>query len=88
MRNRMEETDDWAMADAMANMDIASVSHDMAELATVEAALARLRDGDYGECADCGVRFPRPARCLPGGEPLRELPGGGRSRRPPRRSAR
>ena len=58
MRNRMEETDDWAMADAMANMDIASVSHDMAELATVESALARLRDGDYGECADCGVTIP------------------------------
>jgi DnaK suppressor protein len=61
MRNRLEETDDWAMADAMANMDIASVSHDMAELATVEAALARLRDGDYGECTDCGVAIP-PAR--------------------------
>jgi DnaK suppressor protein len=58
MRNRMEDTDDWAVADAMANMDIASVSRDLAELTTVEAALARLADGGYGECVDCGIEIP------------------------------
>jgi RNA polymerase-binding protein DksA len=58
MRNRMEDTDDWAVADAMANMDIASVSRDLSELTAVEAALARLAGGDYGECVDCGIAIP------------------------------
>ncbi|HEY3180159.1 MAG TPA: TraR/DksA family transcriptional regulator [Casimicrobiaceae bacterium] len=58
LRNRMEDTDDWAVADAMAAMDIASVSRVLAILADVEAALARLADGSYGECIDCGVAIP------------------------------
>jgi phage/conjugal plasmid C-4 type zinc finger TraR family protein len=58
LRNRMEETDDWAAADAMAAQDIALVSRDLAELANVEQALARLRDGAYGECVDCGKAIP------------------------------
>jgi len=58
LRNRLEDTDDWAAADAMAHQDIALVSRDLAELAEVEAALARLADGSYGECADCGMTIP------------------------------
>ena len=58
LRNRMEDTDDWAVADAMAAQDITLVSRDLAELAKVEAALARLADGTYGECADCGSPIP------------------------------
>jgi len=58
LRNRMEDTDDWAVADAMAAMDIAEVSRDLTELADVEAALARVADGLYGECADCGEPIP------------------------------
>ena len=58
LRNRMEETDDWAAADAMAAQDIAIVSRDLSELATVEQALARLGDGDYGACTDCGKTIP------------------------------
>jgi phage/conjugal plasmid C-4 type zinc finger TraR family protein len=59
MRNRKEDTDDWAAADAMANLDIANVSHELAELTEVEAALARLARGGYGECVDCGADIPR-----------------------------
>jgi RNA polymerase-binding protein DksA len=58
LRNRMEDTDDWAVADAMAAMDIAEVSRDLAILADVEAALARIKDGSYGECIDCGAEIP------------------------------
>ena len=58
LRNRMEDTDDWAVADAMAAMDIASVSRVLAILTDVEAALARITDGTYGECIDCGVPIP------------------------------
>ena len=63
LRNRMEDTDDWAAADAMAAMDIASVSRVLAILADVEAALARLADGSYGECVDCGAEIPYARLC-------------------------
>jgi RNA polymerase-binding protein DksA len=58
LRNRMEDTDDWAVADAMATMDISLVSRDLAVLAEVEGALARLADGSYGACVDCGADIP------------------------------
>ena len=58
LRNRMEETDDWAAADAMAAQDIALVSRDLAELSIVEQALARLDEGNYGACVDCGNAIP------------------------------
>ncbi len=73
LRNRMEDTDDWAAADAMAAQDIAQVSHDLAELTQVEQALARIADGSYGECLDCGrpipharlQAYPTATRCIP-----------------------
>ena len=72
LRNRMEDTDDWAAADAMAAQDIALVSRDLSELANVEQALARLADGSYGECVDCSnlipyqrlVAYPAARRCV------------------------
>src|SRR5436309_13134787 len=60
LRNRMEDTDDWAAADAMAAHDITLVSRDLAELANVEQALARFADGSYGECLDCRSPIPHP----------------------------
>ncbi|HEY7787496.1 MAG TPA: TraR/DksA C4-type zinc finger protein [Casimicrobiaceae bacterium] len=72
LRNRMEDTDDWAAADAMAAQDITLVSRDLAELASVEEALVRLADGSYGECADCAspisfarlAAYPAARRCV------------------------
>lgn len=58
LRNRMQDTDDWAAADAMAAHDITLVSRDLAELANVEQALARVNAGSYGECVDCGSAIP------------------------------
>src|SRR5512143_924588 len=54
LRNRLDETDDWAVADALAELDIAGVRHALTELADVDRALARMRDGGYGVCVDCG----------------------------------
>ena len=73
LRNRMEDTDDWAAADAMASMDISLVSRDLAVLAEVEGALGRLADGTYGACIDCGAdipyarlaAYPAAIRCVP-----------------------
>ena len=58
LRNRMEETDDWAVADLETALDVAEVSRDAGELREVEAALVRIKDGTYGECVDCGTHIP------------------------------
>ncbi len=58
LRNRMEETDDWAVADLETALDVAEVSRDAGELREVEGALARMQDGTYGECQECGQPIP------------------------------
>jgi DnaK suppressor protein len=58
LRNRMEETDDWAVADLETALDVAEVSRDAAELQEVEAALTRIKDDMYGICVECGLPIP------------------------------
>ena len=58
LRNRMEETDDWAVADLETALDVAEVSRDAGELREVEGALARVADGAYGDCVECGNHIP------------------------------
>jgi RNA polymerase-binding protein DksA len=72
LRNRLVETDDWAVADSLAELDIAGVRHTLKELADVDSALARMRDGSYGVCVDCGdpiaparlSAYPTATRCI------------------------
>ena len=58
LRNRMEETDDWAVADLETALDVAEVSRDAGELRDIEGALMRMADDSYGECIDCGKPIP------------------------------
>jgi DnaK suppressor protein len=73
LRNRIRESgDEWGVADGLAELDLAEVRHVLAELTQVDAALARMRDGAYGECADCGepiaparlIAHPTAQRCV------------------------
>ena len=72
LRNRLDENDDWAVADSLAELDIAGLRHALLELTEVDAALARLRAGSYGLCVDCGdaiaparlSAYPTATRCL------------------------
>ena len=73
LRNRIEESgDEWGVADGLAELDLAEVRHALAELTSVDAALARMRDGSYGDCIDCGVAiaparlaaYPTAQRCV------------------------
>jgi RNA polymerase-binding protein DksA len=59
--NQLAATEDWVLADILADLDIATVTRDIAELTEVEAALARIADGGYGTCTDCGepIGWPR-----------------------------
>ena len=52
---------------------IAEIDRDAGEMAAIDAALARLDAGTYGQCVDCGAaidaarleRVPETARCTP-----------------------
>ena len=57
--NRREETDDEAAADTASRMDIAAVAREAEELASLEGALRRLSEGEYGICAECGEPIAR-----------------------------
>jgi RNA polymerase-binding transcription factor len=59
--NQLAATEDWVLADILADLDIATVTRDVAELSDVEAALAHIADGTYGTCVDCGepIGWPR-----------------------------
>src|SRR5262249_58262870 len=52
--NQLDETEAWVLADILADLDIATVTRDVAELSDVEAALVRIDDGSYGTCSNCG----------------------------------
>ena len=70
--NQSKITDDDAVADAAAAMDVAMVIRESRELQDIEAALARIADGSYGICTDCGEEidrarlkaYPAAVRCL------------------------
>ena len=72
LRNRLDETDDWAVADGLAELDIAGLKHALDELAEVDAAIARFEVDAYGECSDCGETiagarlhaYPTATRCI------------------------
>jgi len=49
---------DEALADVVADLDNAEVHRDLAEVRELEAARARIADGSYGVCADCGADIP------------------------------
>jgi DnaK suppressor protein len=82
-KNELAATDDWVLADILADLDIAMVTRDIAELSEVEAALVRVDDGRYGICSDCGepIGWPRlnvqpaAARCIACQEKLERRTG-------------
>lgn len=81
--NQSKLTDDDAVADATAQMDVALVIRESQELQSIEAALARIADGSYGVCADCGEdiararlkAYPMATRCVPCQEKYEHLYG-------------
>ena len=52
--NQSQFTDDDAVADAAAQMDVAMVIRESQDLQNIEAALARIDDGSYGYCLETG----------------------------------
>jgi DnaK suppressor protein len=66
------DTADEAVADLLSDLDNAETSRDLNELRDIEAAQARLEDGSYGLCEDCGLEIalarlravPGASRCV------------------------
>ena len=63
---------DESVATLIGDLDHADVSRDMTELRALEAARARIAEGSYGVCADCGGEIeyerlkaaPEALRCI------------------------
>jgi DnaK suppressor protein len=63
---------DESTADLLIDIDNAMVHRDVQEIREIEAALQRISEGSYGECAECGLdidygrlqAFPAATRCL------------------------
>lgn len=53
--------DPTAQVETEKDIEFAIGEHEMAGLDAIEAALARIEAGTYGECTDCGIDIP-PAR--------------------------
>lgn len=68
----VNDQEDQASSRERSTVQDAEVQRDSNELADVRAALARLTDGSYGTCIDCGqpielqrlVAMPAAARCI------------------------
>ena len=64
---------DRAAAYLLSDVDQAEVTRDLLEVRELEAAQARLADGSFGTCADCGLEIaferlrvnPGALRCVP-----------------------
>jgi RNA polymerase-binding transcription factor DksA len=50
---------DKALLEAASGLDLAIVSHDIEELRAIESAQARLAQGTFGVCTDCGDAIVR-----------------------------
>lgn len=59
--NQLVATEDWVLADILTDLDIATVTRDVGELAEVDGALVRIAEGSYGTCSDCSepIGWPR-----------------------------
>jgi RNA polymerase-binding transcription factor len=72
LRGEPGDTGDVSIADAVSDLNIANVDRHIHELRSIEAALARIKDGTYGRCVDCGcdiepqrlLAYPTATRCL------------------------
>jgi DnaK suppressor protein len=54
----LQDSDDAEQRDAERELDFALTDRDAVELREIDQALARLAEGHYGLCADCGAEIP------------------------------
>ena len=87
--SEVEDLKDRATQSAADRVHDAEEQRDMSELAQVEAALARIEAGSFGDCVDCGepiaasrLAVMPAAECCAACQSRRERHGAGAERRP------
>ncbi len=58
LAGRVHDLEDAALADLLADLDLAEVDRHVAEFRGIEAALMRIARGTYGRCVDCQEPIP------------------------------
>ena len=55
------DSGDESMANALADINVATLDHHIRDVRDIEEAFTRLKEGAYGACADCGedIAFDR-----------------------------
>lgn len=51
---RVHDAGEESIADMLVDMNFKSLEQESRDVAALEAALVRIRNGKYGECVDCG----------------------------------
>ena len=72
MSGRVTDLADESVADMLADIDAAMIDRQVKEVRDIEAALARIKADEYGECVDCGANiahnrllaYPTAKRCI------------------------
>jgi RNA polymerase-binding protein DksA len=49
----VRDLEDESFADLMVDVNLAEIDRDLEELRLIEAAMARINEGSYGNCEDC-----------------------------------
>jgi RNA polymerase-binding transcription factor len=53
------DTEDDSFSNLIVDLNLAEIDRDADELRRIDTALARLSEGSYGVCEDCGQRIPQ-----------------------------
>lgn len=72
LNNEPGDSGDESMANALADFNLTILDRHIDAMRDIEAALQRIKDGDYGVCSDCGVNvafarlqaYPTAKRCI------------------------
>lgn len=72
LSGRVFDLGDESVADMLADIEAAHIDRQVQEVRDIEAALVRIKAGEYGQCADCGdgiafnrlQAFPTAKRCI------------------------
>lgn len=59
LAGQVSDLEDRALADLLVDENLASIHRHVHELREIDAAVARIERGDYGECTDCGEPIAR-----------------------------
>ncbi|MEE4379494.1 MAG: TraR/DksA family transcriptional regulator [Candidatus Competibacteraceae bacterium] len=54
LAGRVRDSEDESVANLLVDLKFAAMDRHVQEIRAIEAALARIREGSYGICSDCG----------------------------------